>query len=238
MVLRDRVEGGRLLARHLMSYARVARAGARDGGDVVVLALPRGGVPVAYEVARALDAPLDVFVVRKIGVPGQAEMALGAIASGGVRVLDDDLVRALQIPQSSVQAVIDRELEELERRERVYRDGRPVPEVAGRTVILVDDGLATGASMQAALQALRRRGPARIVVAVPVGSSDSCDAMRALADEVVCAWTPEPFRAVGLWYEDFAQTTDDEVRELLARAAREVAESGTSRARSGNARAQ
>lgn len=220
MVLRDRIEGGRFLAQKLAHYT--AREGAgRD--DVVVLALPRGGVPVGYEVAHALRAELDVFVVRKLGVPGHAEVALGAIASGGALVLDRELVRALHLSPSEVDAVIARERTELERRERAYRDDRPAPAVHGKTAILVDDGLATGASMKAALRALRQREPARLVVAVPVGPADTCAEMASLADEVVCAWTPEPFHAVGLWYEDFTQTTDAEVKELLARAAREHA---------------
>ena len=188
-------------------------------GDVVVLALPRGGVPVAYEVAHMLRAPLDVFVVRKLGVPGHEELAMGAVASGGVRVLNDDVVRGLGIPDHLVDAVTTWERRELRRRERLYRGDRPAPDVRGKTVILVDDGLATGASMHAAIAALRQQGPARIVVAVPTAARETCDALRADVDDVICAITPEPFHAVGLWYEDFSQTTDEEVRELLARAA-------------------
>jgi len=209
---RDRGEGGRFLAAKLARYA--------DRADVLVLALPRGGVPVAYEVARALGAPLDVFLVRKLGVPGHEEYAMGAIATSGVRVLNGDVVSALGIPHDVIDAIAARERQELERRERLYRGGRPPPEVRGRTVILVDDGLATGATMQAAIKALRQHKPTRIVVAVPTASPDACEQLRAQADEVVCATTPEPFHAVGLCYEDFSQTTDEEVRDLLARAER------------------
>jgi predicted phosphoribosyltransferase len=183
-----------------------------------VLALPRGGVPVAYEVAAALHAPLDVFLVRKLGVPGHEEYAMGAIASGGVRVLNEEVVQGLGIPRFRIEAAAAREEQELARRERAYRGDRPPPEVRGRTVILVDDGLATGASMRAAVMALRRLQPARIVVAVPTAAPETCEQMRGLADEVVCATTPEPFRAVGLWYEDFPQTSDEEVGALLAQA--------------------
>jgi len=207
---RDRYEAGRQLATKLSAYAE------RPG--VVVFALPRGGVPVAFEVARALDAPLDVFLVRKLGVPGHEELALGAIASGGVRVLNAEVVRALDITPDTIEAVTTRETEELARRERAYRGDRPSPEIAGRTLILVDDGLATGASMRAAVAALRAEAAARIVVAVPVAAPETCDAFRADVDEIVCARTPEPFYAVGLWYTDFAQTTDAEVHDLLARA--------------------
>ena len=185
--------------------------------DVLVLALPRGGVPVGCEVARALGAPLDVFLVRKLGVPGHEELAMGAVATGGVRVLNDEIVRGLGISDHEIDAAVARELQELARRERLYRGDRPPPDVAGRTVILVDDGLATGATMRAAVAALRRQQPARIVIAVPTASPDTSEALKAEADDVVCAMTPEPFFAVGYWYEDFTQTTDDEVRELLAR---------------------
>jgi len=210
---RDRREAGRVLAQELAAYARRP--------DVVVLALPRGGVPVAYEVARALGAPLDVFLVRKLGVPGHEELAMGAVATGGVRVLNDQVVRALGIPPDVIDMVAAWEQQELARRERLYRGDRPPPDVKGRTVILVDDGLATGATMRAALAALRQQQPARRVVAVPTAAAQTCDALRTEADDVVCATTPEPFDAVGFWYEDFSQTTDDEVRELLARAARQ-----------------
>lgn len=186
--------------------------------DVIVLALPRGGVPVGYEVARALGAPLDVFVVRKLGLPGYEELAMGAVASGGLRVLNDNVVKTLRIPDHVIETVVAKEEKELARRERLYRGGRPFPDLGGRTVILVDDGLATGATMQAAVEALRQRQPARIVVAVPTASPDVCEELRTKADEVLCAVTPQPFYAVGFWYEDFSQTTDEEVRDLLARA--------------------
>jgi predicted phosphoribosyltransferase len=215
MLFRNRNEAGRILAERLTTHAN------RPG--VLVLALPRGGVPVAYEVARALHAPLDVFLVRKLGVPGHEELAMGAIASGGVRVLNRDVVNMLQIPEETLDAVTEAEGRELQRRERLYRGNRPAPVVRDRVVILVDDGLATGSTMRAAVAALRQQGPARIVVAVPVGSADVCDQFRAVADEAVCARTREPFFAVGLWYEDFSQTSDDEVRELLDRAAEEHA---------------
>jgi putative phosphoribosyl transferase len=204
---RDRAEAGRALARVLSHYA------GRD--DVIVLALPRGGVPVAAEVAKELGAPLDVFVVRKLGVPGHEELAMGAIASGGVLVLDDGVLRWLGISEEQVQRALTRELDELRRREAAYRNGRPLPDLKGKTVILVDDGLATGTSMQAAARAVRRHQPARIVIAVPVASRATCDQFRDDVDEVVCAVTPEPFYAVGNWYEDFSQTSDEEVRELL-----------------------
>jgi predicted phosphoribosyltransferase len=207
---RDRREAGQLLARKLTGYA--------NRPDVLVLALPRGGVPVAYEVAQALGAPLDVFVVRKLGVPGYEELAMGAVATGRVRVLNDQIVSALRVPDYVIDAVAEWERQELARRELEYRGDRPPPDVRGRTVILVDDGLATGATMQAAIRALRAQGPARIVVAVPTASPDICEQLRKEVDEVVCAITPEPFHAVGLWYEDFSPTTDEEVRDLLARA--------------------
>ncbi len=209
---RDRADAGRLLATRLGAYAGRA--------DVLVLALPRGGVPVGFEVARALRAPLDVFLVRKLGVPGREELAMGAIATGGVRVLNDDVVQGLGIPPEVVDRVAREEQAELERRERLYRDGRPAPEVCGRTVLLVDDGLATGATMRAGARALRQLRPARVVVAVPVASREICREFRAEVDEVVCARTPEPFLAVGYWYEDFSQTSDEEVHDLLAEAAR------------------
>jgi putative phosphoribosyl transferase len=207
----NRAEAGRLLAEKLDKYA------GRD--DVLVLGLPRGGVPVAYEVAQRLGAPLDVFIVRKLGVPGFEELALGAIASGGVRVLNDDVVRALPNANQLIESVTAKEMEELERREERYRDGRPAPEPRGRIVILVDDGLATGATMRAAVAALRQRGAAKIVVAVPVGAADTCREFEAEVDETVCAIASEWFQAVGQYYEDFSQVTDDEVRELLRRAA-------------------
>jgi len=211
---RDRHDAGRLLAAKLGTYA--------NRPDVIVLALPRGGVPVAAEVARALGAPLDVFLVRKLGIPGHEELAMGAIATGGVRVLNDDVVRALHIPDRVIDAVAEQEARELARRERLYRGGRPPLDVRGRTVILVDDGLATGATMLAAVQALRQQRPARMVVAVPIAPPETCEELRAEVDDVICAVTPEPFHAVGLWYEDFSQTTDEEVRDLLAGRAEQV----------------
>lgn len=207
----DRTHAGRILAQRLDAYAKRP--------DVVVLALPRGGVPVAFEVARALGAPLDVFVVRKLGVPGHEEFAMGAIATGGVFVLNHEIVRALGLPDQVIEAVAARERQELERRERLYRDDRPALDVRGKTVILIDDGLATGATMYAAVQALRHMQPATIVVAVPVASPETCHAFVAEVDEIVCAVTPQRLRAVGLWYEDFPQTTDEEVRAYLARSA-------------------
>ncbi len=206
---RDRRDAGRELAAHLEAL--------RGQPGLLVLALPRGGVPVGYEVAKALGAPLDVFVVRKLGVPGHEEFAMGAIASGGVRVLNDDAVRGLSIPDEVIDAVARSEQAEIERREREYRGDRPAPGVRGRTVVLVDDGLATGSTMLAAVKALRRQHPARIVVAVPAGSPATCRQLRDEADEVVCAIEPEPFTAVGVWYADFSQTTDEEVRALLSR---------------------
>jgi putative phosphoribosyl transferase len=197
--------------------AALARYRGRD--DVVVLALPRGGVPVAYEVAKALDAPLDIFLVRKLGLPGHPELAMGAIASGDVRVLNDDVVQWYRIPASAIDAVADAERAELERREREYRRGQPPIEVRGRIVILVDDGLATGSTMKAAVGAVRRLGPARVVVAVPVGAPAICQEFAGLTEETICARTPEPFSAVGQWYSDFSQTTDEEVRALLQQSA-------------------
>ena len=204
---RDRADAGRRLAEKLTAYA--------NRPDVLVLALPRGGVPVGGEVAQALGAPLDVFLVRKLGVPGCEELAMGAVATGGVRVLNDEIVRGLGISEREIDAAAARELQELARRDRLYRGDRPPPDVAGRTVILVDDGLATGATMRAAVQALRQQHPVRIVVAVPTASPDTSEALKVEADDVICAMTPEPFFAVGHWYEDFRQTTDDEVRDLL-----------------------
>jgi putative phosphoribosyl transferase len=188
---------------------------------VVVLGLPRGGVPVAYEVATALGAPLDVFVVRKLGVPGHEELAMGAIASGGAFVLDDRLVQTLGISRAEIERAVATELRELERREAAYRSGRNPHRLEGKTVILVDDGLATGSTMRAAAEAVRQLAPARIVVAVPVAAAETCDDFRDVVDDVVCGQTPEPFQAVGLWYEDFSQTSDEQVRELLARAAQQ-----------------
>jgi putative phosphoribosyl transferase len=205
---KDRQEAGQLLANEL-----ARRLGDRD--DVVVLALPRGGVPVGYEIAQRLGAPLDVFVVRKLGVPGHEELAMGAIASGGVRVLNDDVVRYLRLPERAIDAVAEREEQELKRREQSYRGSRPPLDVKDRTVIIVDDGLATGSTMRAACAALRKLDPREIIVAVPVAARDTCRDFEQEVDQVVCLRTPEPFQAVGLWYYDFSQTTDDEVQQLL-----------------------
>jgi predicted phosphoribosyltransferase len=210
---RDRADAGRCLAEKLAAYA--------GRPDVLVLALPRGGVPVAFEVAQALGVPLDVFVVRKLGVPGHEELAMGAIASGGAWVLNDEVVGPLRIPGDVIRAVAAREMQELVRRERLYRGDRPAPDVRGQTVILVDDGLATGSTMRAAVAALRRLGPDRIVVAVPTAAPSTCAELGTEADECVCSITPDPFYAVGVWYDDFSQTTDLEVRDLLKRSAAE-----------------
>jgi putative phosphoribosyl transferase len=205
---RDRHEAGQLLGREL-----ARRLGSRD--DLIVLALPRGGVPVGSEVARALNAPLDVFIVRKLGVPGHEELAMGAIASGGVRVINRDVLGWLPLPQKTIDLVAEREQQELERREREYRGSRPPLDVRNKTVIVVDDGLATGSSMRAAVEALRKMLPRAILVAVPVAAPQTCDEFRNEGIDIVCLRTPEPFEAVGLWYDDFSQTTDEEVHELL-----------------------
>jgi putative phosphoribosyl transferase len=210
---RDRFEAGRILGESLQSYA--------GRGDVLVLALPRGGVPVGFEVARRLGAPLDVFVVRKLGTPWHEELAMGAIATGGVRVLNDEVVQAYSIPEPVIAEVIGREEQELARRERLFRGGRAPLRIVGKTVILVDDGLATGSTMRAALKALRQQAPARIVAGVPVGAPETCEEFQGEADEMICVRTPEPFFAVGQFYEDFSQTSDEEVREMMERAARE-----------------
>jgi predicted phosphoribosyltransferase len=211
MKFRNRSEAGQLLARALEQY--------KNRADVLVLALPRGGVPVGYEVAKALNAPLDVFIVRKLGVPGHEELAMGAIATGGIRVLSYSVIEQLKIPESVIDHVASREEEELRRREHSYRGMNPLPNISDKIVILVDDGLATGSTMKAAISALRQQNPKKIVVAVPTAPSDTCEALKGEADEVFCAATPEPFYAVGLWYENFAQTTDEEVKELMRRAA-------------------
>jgi putative phosphoribosyl transferase len=210
---KDRADAGRFVAERLSAYA--------NRPNVLVLALPRGGVPVAFEIARALDAPLDVFLVRKLGVPGQEELAMGAIASGGVIVLNDDVISYLGLSREEIETVAATEQKELERRERTYRDNRRLPDVEGHIVILVDDGLATGSTMRAAVAAVRKQSPARIVVAVPIAAPSVCDAFKDEVDEIVCGLTPETFFSVGFWYDDFSQTTDEEIRDLLARAARE-----------------
>jgi putative phosphoribosyl transferase len=207
---RDRREAGALLAAHVR--------GNGWSGEAIVLALPRGGVPVAFEVAKALQLPLDIFVVRKIGLPSHPELAMGAIASGGVRTANDAVITYYGISGEAFEEAARREAAEIDRRERAYRGTRAPLQVRDRTVFLIDDGLATGATMRAAVAAVRQLGPRRIVVAVPVGSAEACTALREIADDVICARIPEPFSAVGDWYVDFTQTSDDEVRELLASA--------------------
>jgi len=208
----NRRQAGEVLATKLTTYA--------DRPDVLVLALPRGGVPVGFALAYALHVSFDVFLVRKLGVPGHEELAMGAIASGGVRVLNTEIIHLLNIPDALIDLVAAQEQREIDRRERQYRDGRPAPAILGQTVILVDDGLATGATMRAAATAVRHSQPARLIIAVPTAAPETCVALQEEADEVICAMTPEPFYAVGLWYADFTQVTDAEVRDLLARAAR------------------
>jgi putative phosphoribosyl transferase len=210
-IFQNRSDAGQFLAEKLTEYA--------NRSDVIVLGLPRGGVPVAYEVARKLRAPLDIFVVRKLGVPGHEELAMGAIASGGVRVLNNDVLSSINIPADIMELVIENEQRELQRREQEYRGDRRLPNLRNQTVIVVDDGLATGSSMRAAVRALRQQQPKKIVVAVPVGARQTCDSFQNEVDTIaVCAITPEPFTAVGLWYADFSQTTDEEVQKILARA--------------------
>ena len=210
-IFQDRSEAGRVLAKRLEQY--------KNRPDTLVLALPRGGVPVAYEVARALHAPMDIFLVRKLGVPGHEEVAMGAIASGGIRILNEDLTRQINIPERIIDAVTAREQEELERHERLYRGARRVPSIRGKTVIVIDDGLATGSTMKAAIAALRQQQPAKLIVAVPTAPPETCESLRTDADEVICAVTPDPFWAVGAWYRGFDQTTDEEVHDLIRRAA-------------------
>ena len=204
---RNRRDAGRILAQQLLHYA--------NRSDVIVLALPRGGVPVAYEVALTLNVPMDVFIVRKLGLPGHEELAIGAIASGGIRVLNEEIISTLNISEDVIDRVAQLELQELQRREQRYRGNHPAPEVRDRTVILIDDGLATGASMRAAIAGLRTQHPARMVVAVPTAAPETCEEFNEEVDEVVCATTPEPFLGVGRWYEDFSQTTDEGVRLFL-----------------------
>jgi len=206
----DRKDAGRILAQKLSAYAKQT--------DVIVLALPRGGVPVAYEVAMALHAPLDIFLVRKLGLPGRDELAIGAIASGGIRVLNDEIIRVLSVPEEVINIVARNELQELQRREHNYRGNCPPPEIRGRKIILVDDGLATGASMRAAVVGVRAQHPTRIVIAVPAAAPELCDAFKFEVDEMVCGMTPEPFYGLSRWYEDFSQTTDAEVRMFLEEA--------------------
>lgn len=210
MLFKDRAAAGQLLAEQLKEYA--------DCSDVLVLALPRGGVPVAFEVAKALNAPLDVFLVRKLGVPGQEELAMGAIASGGVRVFNRHIIRSHRLFEAAIHKTAVREQRELERREKLYRGDRPALNLRGATVIVVDDGLATGATMRAASMAIRQQDPARLVIAVPVAAAETCCDIEAEADQVICAMTPEPFYSVGLWYENFSQVTDTEVQDLLKQA--------------------
>jgi predicted phosphoribosyltransferase len=212
MLFRDRSQAGRYLATKLSHYAKQA--------DTVVLALPRGGVPVGFEVAKTLNVPLDVFIVRKLGLPGHEELAMGATATGKIRVLNEALIRSIGITDETIETVAAREEQELERRERLYRGDRPPADIRGKTVILVDDGLATGSTMRAAVLALKRQHPAWIVVAVPVAAESTCEEIKAEVDEIICAATPEPFLAVGQWYDEFAQTTDEEVQALLKHAAR------------------
>ena len=213
-LFRDRRDAGKKLAQRLIAY--IGRE------DVIVLALPRGGVPVAYEVAAALKVQMDIFIVRKLGWPGHEEMAIGAIASGGVRVLNEDIVRYLNIPETLIDTVAQRELRELERREQAYRGDRPPPQLKGRTVILMDDGLATSASMRAAIVGVRAHAPMKIVVAVPTAAVETCEALKPEVDQIICASTPEPFYGVSKWYEDFSQTTDEEVRLLLEKASQKL----------------
>ena len=211
MMFADRADAGRILASKLTAY--------KGRPDVVIFALPRGGIPVAYEIGKAIGAPIDVFVVRKLGVPGQEELAMGAIATGDIRIINYEVVNQLGITQEAIDAVTDQQREELRRREQLYRGGRTQREVRGQSVILVDDGIATGSTMRAAIAALRQLGPARIVVAVPVAAPETCQQIGGEVDEIICAATPEPLFSIGQWYKRFEQTTDDEVRDLLGRAA-------------------
>ncbi|QPC83328.1 phosphoribosyltransferase [Phototrophicus methaneseepsis] len=207
MRFQNRSEAGKFLAEKLVAY--------RDEPNVLILALPRGGVPVAVEVANVLHAPMDLFLVRKLGVPGRDELAMGAVATGGIRVLNSSVIKNLEVTQAQIEAVTAREKEELARREQAYRDDQPPPRIQDRTIILIDDGLATGATMRAAVQALRQQQPSRLVVGVPVASPQTCAELQELVDEIVCAITPDQFNAIGTWYEDFSQLTDDDVRDLM-----------------------
>lgn len=209
-IFKDRVDAGRTLAKELLKYA--------SRPDVLILALPRGGVPVAYEVAKTLNVKMDVFIVRKLGVPGYEELAMGAIASDNIRVLNEDVVRSFRIPEEVIEKVAAKELRELERREKAYRGDRPKPEINNKIVILIDDGLATGATMRAAAAALKTKNPAKIVIAVPTAAADTCESFEGKVDEIICVATPEPFYGVGAWYADFSQTTDKEVCDLLEKA--------------------
>lgn len=220
MLFEDRIHAGRILAERLMHWA--------DRPGSLVLGLPRGGVPVAFEVARALNAPLDVFIARKLGVPGQEELAMGAIAPQRVMIIDQALIDHLHISAQALQAVIDREMEELARRERAYRGRRPPLDVKGRSVILIDDGLATGSTMRATIASVRKQRPSRLIVAVPVGARHTCDEIKPTVDELICAAKPEPFYGVGRWYENFSQTTDKEVQHLLSKARRTRSKAGSS----------
>jgi predicted phosphoribosyltransferase len=208
MLFENRSEAGRLLASRLQTF--------QNQPDTVVLALPRGGVPVAHEVARALNLPLDVFLVRKLGVPGHEELAMGAIASGGVRILNEDVIRQLNIPRRLIKAVTQEQQRELDRREKLYRGSRPALDLRGKTVIIIDDGLATGATMKASIASIRQQNPAKVIVAAPVAARETYESLRMEADELICAATADPFGAVGAWYQEFDETTDDEVRELIS----------------------
>jgi putative phosphoribosyl transferase len=210
MKFHNRTEAGQLLAKQLTAFA--------DGEDVLVLGLPRGGVPVAYEVAKALNVPLDICLVRKLGVPGHEELAMGAIASGGIRVLNDEVVVSLGIQPETIEAVTEQELQELQRRDRNYRGDQPPPNITNRTIILIDDGIATGSTMLAAITTLQKQQPKQIIVAIPVAEPEVCEQFQTLVDAVVCLMMPKPMYAIGLWYQDFSQTSDAQVRELLARA--------------------
>jgi len=209
-LFKDRADAGKKLAKELSKYA--------NRSDVLILALPRGGVPVAFEVAKELNVEMDIFIVRKLGVPGNEELAMGAIASDNIRVLNEDVVSSFQISEKTIDIVAVREIRELERRESAYRGKRPKPEIKGKTVILIDDGLATGATMRAAVAALKTKNPAKIVVAVPTAAADTCMFFKEKVDEIICVATPEPFYGVGAWYDDFSQTTDKEVCDLLDKA--------------------